>query len=79
VGQIPRAFADLPAAKFQYPLVSFALRVDAMELMFVACGFLLYSIAFPPKKEPKSAAQQFGEAFEKLLKDILSASAKKDS
>jgi hypothetical protein len=58
--------------------VSFAGRLGAVDFVFLVCGFLVWSILFPPKKKPKSTAHQFGEAFEKLLKESFAAGAKKD-
>lgn len=41
-----------------------------MEIgMIVVALYLINAILFPPKKEKKITAQQFGEAFEKLLKE----------
>jgi hypothetical protein len=39
--------------------------------MFAAIVFggLVFSVLFPPGKEKKSTAHQFGEAYEKLLKE----------
>jgi hypothetical protein len=39
--------------------------------MFAAIVFggLVFSVLFPPGKEKKSTAHQFGESFEKILKE----------
>jgi hypothetical protein len=40
-----------------------------MGMAAIVFGALIVTVLFPPNKKPKSAAHQFGESFEKLLKD----------